>query len=48
MFFWYIRNCQSIDKRETEKFHGNPKVARRVLEGVTEQRELNNKVININ
>jgi hypothetical protein len=31
-WFWYIWNYQSIDKRETEKFHGDPKVVRRVLE----------------
>jgi hypothetical protein len=27
-FFWYIRNYRSIDKREMEKFHSDPKAVR--------------------
>jgi hypothetical protein len=31
-----IWNCQSVDRRKSEKFYGDPKVVRRVLEGVLE------------
>jgi hypothetical protein len=33
--FW---NCQCVDRRKPEKFHGDPKVVRRVPEGVSELR----------
>jgi hypothetical protein len=39
-YFW---NCQRVERRKPEKFHGDPKVVRRVLEGVSELGELNNK-----
>jgi hypothetical protein len=31
--FW---NCQGVDRRKPEKFHGDPKVVRRVPKGVSE------------
>jgi hypothetical protein len=31
-----FRNCQRVDRRKSEKFHGYPKVVWRVLEGVSE------------
>jgi hypothetical protein len=31
-----IWNCQSVDRRKSEKFCGDPKVVRRGLEGVSE------------
>jgi hypothetical protein len=36
-----IWNYQSIDRRKSEKFHGDPKVVQRV----PERRGLNNKLI---
>jgi hypothetical protein len=39
----YISNCQSVDRRKSEKFHGDPKVVQRVPEGVLELRGSNNK-----
>jgi hypothetical protein len=36
-----IWNCQSVDRKKSEKFHRDPKVIRSVLEGVSEQRKLN-------
>jgi hypothetical protein len=36
--FWYIRNAQRVEKRETEKFREDPKVVWSILEGVSEQR----------
>jgi hypothetical protein len=38
---WYILNYQSIEKRGTEKFCGDPKFVLRVLEGVLEKWGLN-------
>jgi hypothetical protein len=38
-----IWNCQSVDRRKSEKFHEDPKVVQSVLKGVSEQEELNNK-----
>jgi hypothetical protein len=38
--FW---NCQCVDRRKQEKFQRNPKVVRRVLEGVSKLQELKNK-----
>jgi hypothetical protein len=39
-YFW---NCQGVDRRKLENFHGDPKVVWRVPKGVSELRELNNK-----
>jgi hypothetical protein len=33
-----IWNCQSVDRRKSEKFGGDPKVVRRVPKGVSELR----------
>jgi hypothetical protein len=38
--FW---NCQGVNRRKPEKFRRDLKVVRRVLEGVSELHELNNK-----
>jgi hypothetical protein len=35
--FWYIWNCQSVDKGKSEKFRGDPKVVWSVPEGDLEQ-----------
>jgi hypothetical protein len=35
-----IWNCQSVDMRKSEKFRGDPKVVRRIPEGVSELREI--------
>jgi hypothetical protein len=36
-----IWKCQSVDRRKSEEFHGDPKVVQRVPEGVSEHRGLN-------
>jgi hypothetical protein len=35
--FW---NCQGVDRRKPNKFRGDPKVVRRVPEGVSEQQRI--------
>jgi hypothetical protein len=36
-YFW---NCQGVDRRKPENFREDPKVIRRVPEGVSELREI--------
>jgi hypothetical protein len=43
--FW---NCQGVDRRKPKKLHEDPKVVQRVPKGVSELRQLNKEVIDIN